>query len=197
MSEIKQLTAAMVKVQATLKHAVKDSTNPHFKSKYADLGAVWDACRETLTANELAVFQTMDVLHVAQRDGATVIQPVLNTILAHVSGESIESTTPIVMKDRDNPQQMGSAITYARRYALMAILGIVADDDDGQAAATPIVRRDAVEIMAGGDLKPLRNRLYKLVEGEVETDEDETAIRNWILSLDFKQLSQAIKERET
>lgn len=125
---MKELFAALSKAQFQFKHALKSSVNPHFKSRYADLASVWDAVREPLHANGLCIMhELVDVegrLH-------------LRTILGHVSGESRESLMPVHAKDFSNPQSVGSAITYARRYALSAMLGIVADDDDdGNAAAS-------------------------------------------------------------
>lgn len=122
---IKNLAVALVKVQSVLESAKKDSDNPFFKSRYADLSSVWDACRKPLTDNGLAVVQTCTPV---ENNGIQV-----DTILLHVSGEYIESNLfmPLVKND---PQATGSAITYARRYALSAIVGIVADDDDAESA---------------------------------------------------------------
>ena len=114
------LALALSKAQADITGALKDSANPFFKSKYADLASCWDACRKQLAANELAVIQTVE-------DDRLV------TILAHSSGEWIRSACPIRTKD-DSPQALGSAITYARRYALAAIVGLAQIDDDAEAA---------------------------------------------------------------
>jgi hypothetical protein len=118
--QINELAVALCRAQATVKHALKDSSNPFFKSNYADLGSVWDACREALVANGLAVTQTMDV------DGDRTM---LVTTLMHTSGQWIDGRallTPV----KNDPQGMGSAITYMRRYSLAAIVGVVADDED-------------------------------------------------------------------
>lgn len=123
---IAELAKALVAVQHTIPHAKKDSTNPHFKSKYADLASIWDAVRDALHMNGLAVIQTIEVHE-------KTLEPVLVTQLLHVSGEFVTSHCPIIM-EKKTPQAMGSAITYARRYALAAIIGVVADDDDGEAA---------------------------------------------------------------
>lgn len=114
------LALALSKAQADITGALKDSANPFFKSKYADLASCWDACRKQLAANELAVIQTVEGDHLA-------------TILAHSSGEWVRSHCPIRAKD-DSPQALGSAITYARRYALAAIVGLAQIDDDAEAA---------------------------------------------------------------
>lgn len=120
------LAAALSKAQADITGALKDSNNPFFKSKYADLASCWDACRKQLAANNLCVIQTTDL------DDLTN-QTVLKTILAHSSGEWVKSITPILTKD-NSPQAQGSGITYARRYALAAIVGLAQVDDDAEAA---------------------------------------------------------------
>ena len=120
------LAAALSKVQGATEPllAVKDSSNPFFKSKYADLSSVWDACRVQLAANNLCVIQTT----AEAADGAVLI-----TTLAHSSGEWIRSVLPIKVKD-NSPQAQGSGLTYARRYALAAIVGVSQIDDDAEAA---------------------------------------------------------------
>lgn len=124
---MKNLYAALVKAQSEIKGALKDSLNPHFKNKYADLGSVWDAVKPALQANGLAVIQLSRI----HESGA----PVLITRIIHTSGEHIEGEYPLVCKDPTDPQKLGSATTYARRYALAAALGVIQEDDDGQAAA--------------------------------------------------------------
>lgn len=120
------LASALCKAQSVMSGAKKDKKNPFFKSSYADLASVFDALREPFAENGLAVSQTMDVLE----SGRTV----LLTRLMHSSGEFLEGK--MMLPDEPNPQKMGSAITYYRRYSLMAIAGIPAEDDDGNAAST-------------------------------------------------------------
>jgi len=122
---IADLAAALAKAQASIKGALKSSENPFFKSKYADLSAVWEACREPLTKNGLAISQH------AGGDGTTVQ---VETVLLHSSGQWISSTLTM-RPTKSDPQAFGSAITYARRYALAAIVGVVTEDDDGNAAS--------------------------------------------------------------
>lgn len=121
---IDQLATALAKAQAQITGALKDSKNPFFKSSYADLASCWDACRKQLTDNGLSVIQTTDVL-----DGMVVVR----TVLAHGSGQWISGVLPVKAKD-DGPQAQGSGITYARRYALAAIVGLAQIDDDAEAA---------------------------------------------------------------
>lgn len=131
MSEsIKELAAALAKAQGQLKPAIKDSENPHFKSKYADLGAVWEACRKPLSDNGLSIVQM-------PTDSSEPGRVALTTMLLHTSGEYLISTCSTRLQ-QDSAQGVGSALTYLRRYALAAMVGIVADiDDDGNAASQP------------------------------------------------------------
>ena len=120
---INEIAAALVKAQAGMKNAALNKVNPHFKSKYADLAGIRDTVIPPLTANGIAVVQTLDASSVLTR-------------LVHTSGQWIESVCPI--PNGGDMQKMGSAITYARRYSLSAICGIAADeDDDANAASTP------------------------------------------------------------
>lgn len=118
------LAAALAKAQGQMSAAKKDAVNPHFKSKYADLASVWDACRDVLSANGLAIMQRVG----AAADGVCV-----TTMLVHSSGEWVKDTCVMPVVQR-TPQGVGSAITYARRYALAALVGVAAEDDDGNAA---------------------------------------------------------------
>lgn len=120
-----KLAEALAKAQGAMKPAVKDSINPHFRSNYADLAACWAAIREPLSSNGLAVIQNVS----SDQTGVTV-----ETMLVHTSGEHIQSRCwlPVAAK---TPQAYGSAITYARRYSLAALVGLSAEDDDGNAAS--------------------------------------------------------------
>jgi len=121
---IAALAAALVKAQSALSGAKKDSTNPHFRTAYADLASVWDACRAPLANAGLSVVQLVS------SDSAHAI---IETILAHSSGEWVSSTLAVPLTKAD-AQGLGSAITYGRRYALAAIVGVCPADDDGEAA---------------------------------------------------------------
>lgn len=122
--EIKDLAVALAKAQAQIKPAAKDSSNPYFKSKYADLASVMNACREALTANDLAIVQRA----IGQGDIVGV-----TTTLMHGSGQWIEGTITVRLEDA-TPQAVGSALTYLRRYSLASMVGVAPDDDDGEAA---------------------------------------------------------------
>lgn len=123
-----KLAEALAKAQSTMEEAKEDSKNPFFKSNYADLTSVWRACRKSLTDNGLSVVQTTDL----RDDKITVV-----TTLIHSSGEWMKGCLPLVLTKND-PQTMGSALTYARRYALAAIVGVCkeGEDDDAEQATT-------------------------------------------------------------
>ena len=118
-----ELAAALAKAQSVMGSAIKNAINPHFKNRYADLAAVFEALRKPLADNSLAVTQTTEM-----RDGAFL----LVTKLRHATGQWISSEYPLPLNAK--PQELGSALTYARRYSLSAMVGIAADeDDDGEA----------------------------------------------------------------
>lgn len=124
-ADIGKLAEALNKAQGQIKGAVKDNTNPFFKQSYADLSSVWDACREGLNKNGLAVTQTMA--------GTAEVTEVVTTLM-HTSGQWINGKLAIKPVKVD-PQAVGSAITYARRYALAAIVGVCPSDDDANLAS--------------------------------------------------------------
>ena len=119
------LAKALSKAQGMMEGAKKDKKNPFFNSRYADLSSVFDAIRQPFASNGLSITQVMDVTE----DGKTI----LCTRLMHDSGEFIDSK--MILPIDPNPQKVGSCITYYRRYSLMAIAGIPAEDDDGNVAA--------------------------------------------------------------
>jgi len=121
---IAELATALSKAQADITGALKDNSNPFFKSKYADLASCWDACRKQLAANGLSVIQTTE---------PTEAGLMLVTTLAHSSGQWVRGLMPVLTKD-NSPQGQGSGLTYARRYALAAIVGLAQIDDDAEAA---------------------------------------------------------------
>lgn len=135
--QINELAAALAKAQGEMTNAIKSSDNPFYKSKYADLAEVLDTCREVLSKNGLSVAQP-----VGQVSDKNIE---VYTILMHSSGQWISSSMNIPMTKID-PQAAGSAITYARRYSLAAMVGIAQADDDGE-KAMPLVRKTKDGIM--------------------------------------------------
>ncbi len=123
---INELAAALSKCQSEMRPAIKDSVNPYFKSKFADLNSIWDSCRDPLTKHGLSVTQTMEECG----DKFNLI-----TTLMHSSGQWIKSYFPILVQKHD-AQSYGSACSYARRYSLSSIVGCTTGelDDDGEKA---------------------------------------------------------------
>jgi hypothetical protein len=132
---IGELTKALSKAQGVMHGAKKENVNPAFRSKYADLASVWEACRKPLSDNGLAVVQTMRPVP----DGAHVV-----TTLLHTSGEWVRSELFIPSTKKD-AHGVGSACTYARRFALAAMVGIAPEDDDANEAAQPSPQRGPIK----------------------------------------------------
>ncbi len=133
---IGELAAALAKAQGVIKSAAKDATNPFFKSNYADLPAVVKACKQALSENAIAYIQTTEF------EGQDIW---LETILIHSSGQWVSGRYP-VRPVKNDPQGLGSALTYARRYSLAAMAGVVAEneDDDAEAAQGRPTQREAI-----------------------------------------------------
>jgi hypothetical protein len=131
---MKNVAAALVKAQTQFGPALKSSSNPHFKSKYADLAACVEAVVDALNANGIALMQQT-------RECADGV--VVETVFIHESGETLTSGPLHVPAAKHDPQGYGSALTYARRYSLMAACGIAPEDDDGNAASKGQQRRSA------------------------------------------------------
>ena len=123
---IVELAKALSVFQGQIVAVKKDALNPFYKKKYATLDTIWEAIRKPLSANGLSVAQTIGL-----QDGKSILE----TTLYHSSGEWI-SGIMLVNPVKDDPQSLGSAISYARRYSLSAMLGIVADEDDDAEKAT-------------------------------------------------------------
>lgn len=122
---ISKIAAALLKAQQEMGNAVKDSKNPFFKSTYADLNSVREACIPALNKHGISVLQPNVYI-----DG----KPFVQTLLLHESGEYISGFTEIVFAKQNDAQAHGSGVTYARRYGLQSICNIGSEDDDGNAA---------------------------------------------------------------
>lgn len=127
----KTIFAALAAAQQEMGKALKDTKNDHFRSKYADLASVMDACMSALNKHGICVMQPT---------GEDETGRFVRTILAHASGETVDCKVPLIVQKNDM-QGYGSAVTYARRYGLMSMAGIAPEDDDGNAAAkaAPVV----------------------------------------------------------
>jgi len=125
---MKQIATALLKAQSEMSNPKKGSTNPFFKSKYADLNSIREAVIPILNANDIVILQP--IVHL---DNKNFVQ----TILLHSSGEKLESLTEIIYNKVNDAQAQGSGISYARRYSLQSFVCVGADDDDGQKAVQP------------------------------------------------------------
>jgi hypothetical protein len=164
---IKEIASALWKAQSEIKAAVKDSTNPHFRSKYADLGSVVDAVKPALSKHGITFLQGV---HDAV-DGVAV-----ETMLLHTSGEWISSTMRIPAVKQD-AQGYGSAITYGRRYGLQSMCGVPAEDDDGNAATASTSSRITPNAGAGDDLDAKQKEMVQLTRDKIL--EALTANKDW------------------
>jgi len=121
---LKEIAPSLCRAQAKIKTALKDTSNPFFKSKYADLTSIIDACKDALNGEGISFLQGART-----SDNGVVVE----TLLLHVSGEWISEALEMPVSKSD-AQGVGSAITYGRRYGLQAMVGVPAEDDDGNAA---------------------------------------------------------------
>lgn len=132
---VAELAKALCAVQAKLEPAVKNATNPHLKSKYADLSSCYEASRALLTSHGLTIVQP------PEGDGGMVG---VSTILLHTSGEYIGSTFTVPLPEA-KAQLVGSLLTYFRRYTYSSTIGLATEDDDGHAVSEAVSMRQAVE----------------------------------------------------
>lgn len=147
-----QIAPAFIKAKKQFGPALKDKANPHFRSKYADLGACLEAVDDALLTNGIAVYQE------TFEDAAGVT---VETVFLHESGEMIRSGKFHVPAAKQDPQGYGSALTYARRYSLMTACGIAPEDDDGNAAARPAPRQEQSMDAKQAELPRLLERAKK------------------------------------
>jgi ERF superfamily len=150
---INELAKALALAQGEIRGASEDKINPHFKSSYASLASVWDACREPLSKNGLSIIQNPDMING---------ELFLITMLLHSSGQWMKSTIP-VSNPKGTPHALGSSLTYMRRYSLSAMVGVApcddATDDDANAiqavhekpkSKTPIVLMNSEPVKSIG-----------------------------------------------
>lgn len=148
---INELAAAMNKAQAEMKPALKDSVNPHYKSKFSNFTSVWDSIRVPLTKNGLTVWQDI-----------TTCEKTVSVLtkLVHISGQWVEFGPLTIPLSKFDAQGVGSATSYAKRYAICAALGVVSDeDDDGEAASAPIRNKQEVKKIETKQIKELNDLL--------------------------------------
>lgn len=153
---IDQLLTALSKAQSIMEHASKDTNNPFYKSKYADLAEVWRTCRDPLAKNGLCILQCVEI------DGD---RQALVTTLGHNSGQFVKSK--ILLPICNKTQEFGAVITYFRRYALSAIVGIYQDDDDANSVQETVDMK-TVRYMSESQKRTLREMLDKIRNPELE-----------------------------
>lgn len=154
---MKSIATALAAAQINMGKALKQSNNPHFRSKYADLGSVMDACLPALNEHGIAVIQPTG----EDEQGRFV-----ETILIHgESGEQLSCRVPLIVSKNDM-QGYGSAVTYARRYGLMAMAGIAPEDDDGNAAAKAAPKQEPPKPISAEQFQEMNDLIF-----DTETDE--------------------------
>lgn len=136
--QMDQVFAALAEAQKIMDGAKKDATNPHFRSKYADLESVMDACRVPLATNGLAILQPTSA------NGPKVT---VTTLIGHKSGQWIAADLEMTSA-QNTPQGIGSTITYGRRYGLSSMVGIAPEDDDGNEGSMAGSREAQREVLA-------------------------------------------------
>ena len=145
---ITKIASALNKAQGEMSNAIKDVNNPFFKSMYADLNAIREACMPALNKNGITLLQpTVNI------DGRNYVE----TILLHESGEWLSSETEILFSKQNDAQAQGSGITYARRYGMQSFVNIGADDDDGN-GATQQGKKETPKEEAKAPIKPYLQR---------------------------------------
>lgn len=193
--KVAELAKALAKAQSEMSGAIKTSVNPHFKSRYADLAAVFDACRAALNKNEIAIVQRVE----NDPNGVAV-----STTLLHSSGEWISDRCwlPVAQK---TAQAYGSAITYGRRYGLAALAGVAAEeDDDGNAASAPAQSQVRSQPMTSAPVEPHPVESQEAVGGPVVPfgknkgkllSELSAKSLEWYLSTALADIADPTKER--
>ena len=154
---MKSIATALAAAQINMGKALKQANNPHFRSKYADLGSVMDACLPALNERGIAVIQPT---------GENELGRFVETIMIHgESGEQLSCRVPLIVGKNDM-QGYGSAVTYARRYGLMAMAGIAPEDDDGNAAAKAAPKQEAPKKISAEQFQAINDLIF-----DTETDE--------------------------
>jgi hypothetical protein len=156
-SSIKELALALHKAQKNIKGALKDATNPHFRSKYADLSSIIEAVKQPLLDQGIVFLQGVSGVE----NGVAV-----ETMLLHVSGEWMSSTLEIPASKQD-AQGYGSATTYGRRYGLQSMCGVPAEDDDGNAATASAPSRVTPVAGSLAALSGIEQELAKEIAAEI------------------------------
>lgn len=185
---MKNIATALVKAQKAFGPALKTSTNPHFRSRYADLSACVEAVIEGLNGAGIALIQRTS----EDMTGVTV-----ETVFIHESGEMLECGKLHVPASKQDPQGYGSALTYARRYSLMAACGIAPEDDDGNAGSrrpevkTPDITDHLLAIEASGS----SDELAKIYKDALDACENNQVLQAKVIAAKKARVERAKQEK--
>lgn len=188
-----KVAAALVKAQKEFGPALKSSTNPHFKSRYADLAACVEAVVDALNNNGIALTQ-----RVSPCDDGVIVE----TVFIHESGEIINCGQLHVPAAKQDPQGYGSALTYARRYSLMAACGIAPEDDDANAAsrrpsapAQPIP--DITDHLAAIDASANSDEMTAAYKAAYDACQGNQALQAKVIAAKKARIERAKKEKQS
>ena len=186
--QIGELAKALAKAQAMIKNAAKDSTNPHFKSQYADLASCWEAARVPLSSNGLSVAQ--GISRIENKVACT-------TILMHESGQWLKDTMPMTPQQQ-TPQGDGSCVTYVRRYTFCAMVGISQGDDDGNEASDKGTQKPVVQNPVAAKAPQVKRDVAPPASQVVMFDEGDTthakAVMQWCEQKQYKNVYRSMIE---
>lgn len=186
-----KVAAALVKAQKEFGPALKSSSNPHFKSRYADLAACVEAVVDALNNNGIALTQ-----RVSSSDNGVIVE----TVFIHESGEIINCGQLHVPATKHDAQGYGSALTYARRYSLMAACGIAPEDDDGNAAskrlsAPAVPTPDITDHLAAIDASASSDELAAAYKAAYEACQGNQALQAKVIAAKKSRIERAKKEQ--
>ena len=191
MTDFAKIATALVKAQKEFGPALKSSSNPHFRSKYADLAACVEAVIEGLNNNGIALTQ-----RVSPCENGVIVE----TVFVHESGEVINCGQLHVPAAKQDAQGYGSALTYARRYSLMAACGIAPEDDDGNAAskrptapAAPAV--DVTDHIAAIEASANSDELAKMYQDAIKACGQDQAAQAKVIAAKKARIERAKKEK--
>lgn len=185
---MKNIATALVKAQQAFGPALKSSTNPHFRSRYADLSACVEAVIEGLNSAGIALIQRTS----EDLTGVTV-----ETVFIHESGEMLECGKLHVPAAKQDPQGYGSALTYARRYSLMAACGIAPEDDDGNAASrkSSAPAPDITDHLSAIEASATSDELATLYKAALEACQGNQALQAKVISAKKSRVERAKQEK--
>ena len=191
MTDFAKIATALVKAQKEFGPALKSSSNPHFRSKYADLAACVEAVIEGLNNNGIALTQ-----RVSPCENGVIVE----TVFIHESGEIINCGQLHVPATKQDAQGYGSALTYARRYSLMAACGIAPEDDDGNAAskrptapAAPAV--DVTDHIAAIEASANSDELAEVYQAAIKACGQDQAAQAKVIAAKKARIERAKKEK--